>query len=217
MATYSTMLNLKLNAPADPFLLSDFVSNFDILDANPGVFICTSASRPSYGAGQAGRIIFMTDLKQLSYWTGSTWADLRDSVPVFGGGTYINQAISAGASPNFQAVNLVTPRPCAMAIVLSATYSVPVQAGVEFYQQITFDGNSQMFGGYREHYQIADLPAVEPTICSITSLAVIPSVASGSHTIGVLVQLTNTFSTALTIVGVKAFGLIGTYSASNSL
>ena len=37
---------LKLNAPTDPFQLSDFVANWQILDASPGTFICTSASRP---------------------------------------------------------------------------------------------------------------------------------------------------------------------------
>src|SRR6185312_8967561 len=122
MATFTTFLGLKVNAGTDAFLLSDFTSNWNTLDANPGVFICTSTTRPSYSSGQAGRIIFMTDLKQLSYWNGSSWQDLRDSAPVFAQGAIFNTSMSAGSSPTFTVCSLTVPRPCSMAIWLSGTY-----------------------------------------------------------------------------------------------
>lgn len=217
MATFSTLLGLKLNAPTDPFQLSDFIQNWNILDANPGVFICTSGSRPSYTSGQAGRLIFMTDLKQLSYWNGSSWNDLRDSAPVFAGGSFINSNISMGASPTVSVCTFTTPRPCAISVILSATYSIPAQVGISFFQSITFDGQQQQLGSYRERWQIADLPALLPTQFNIASLAVIPSVAAGSHTIGVLVQNSNSFSTSLNLIGAKTIGMISLYNTNNTL
>ena len=50
MATYSTVMGLKLNDPSDSFELSDFVANWETIDASPGTYICTSNTRPNWGA-----------------------------------------------------------------------------------------------------------------------------------------------------------------------
>jgi len=124
VATYSTYLGLKLNSATDPFLLSDFIGNWTILDGSPGVFVCTSSSRPSWTAAQAGRLIFMTDWKALSYWTGTAWLDCRDAAPVFAGGVYLNTAIARGTTGTFTVINLTCPRTCSLAIALTGTYLV---------------------------------------------------------------------------------------------
>lgn len=217
MATYSTVLGLKLNQLSDPFELSDFVANWDIIDASPGAFICTSVSRPSWGASQAGRLIFMTDLKQLSYWTGTAWADLRDAAPTFAGGTYLSVTCNPGSSGIFNILTFTTPRPCAMAIFASATYNYPNNKTQDVYQSITFDGTMQ-YMGYREQIRMSPTGGDSGVAAgnNATSMLVIPSLAAGQHKIGMQVFV-GTYNTPVTLVGVKTVALISLYANGNSL
>ena len=74
---FSGSATSKLGLPQwnqnDPFLRTEFNTVMQTLDAAPGVYSCTSASRPSWGAGQAGRLIYETDTKNSYAWTGSAW------------------------------------------------------------------------------------------------------------------------------------------------
>jgi hypothetical protein len=218
LATYSTVLGLKLNDQSDPFELSDFTSNYEILDANPGVFICTSVSRPSWGTAQAGRLIFMTDLKQLSYWNGSAWNDPRDAAPVFAGGTVINQGIGASAVKNYSILTINTPRPCALTVWMTGKYSWPSNAWQAAQQNITFDGADQNTGGFTDGFVLPGIPTRPSTAESITvpSMAVIPSVAAGQHTIGAKVQMGGDLTT-VTVTGFKVIAMMGVYSSNNVL
>ena len=72
MATYTDKLSLKKPAGTDPFLLTDFNSNWDELDKSPGVWVCTSSSRPAgWGVDEAGRMILETNTKKMFIWPGS--------------------------------------------------------------------------------------------------------------------------------------------------
>jgi len=219
LATFSTFLGLKLNDESDPFQLSDFVSNFGILDASPGTFICTSTSRPNWGTAQKGRMIFMTDLKQLSYWTGTAWADLRDSVPVFAGGLFVNTAVNAGASPNFNILTFTTPRPCSLAVILSATYQYPNKQSQNAFQSIIFDGVEQLIGGYAEQIRFSgnSSDAAHTAGENATSIAVVPNCAAGQHKIGLRINVTTDYSTAIQVKGAKAIAMIANYSSGNVL
>lgn len=220
MATTSTVLGLKLPGSSDPFLLSDFIGNWGILDASPGVFICTSTNRPNWSTAQAGRLIFMSDLKQLSYWNGSAWSDLRDSAPVFAGGSYINTAMNSGSSPTFNVLTFTTPRPCALAVVMSAVYQCANNKTQDLFQQVSFDGNSgSNLGNFREQIRFVgnsgDSSATAAQSCS--SIQVIPSVTSGQHKLGAFVQVSSNYNTPVTMIGVKVMAFIALYSTGNSL
>ena len=219
MATFSTVLGLKLPGSSDPFLLSDFIGNWGILDAAPGTFICTSTNRPNWSTAQAGRLIFMTDLKQLSYWTGSAWADLRDAAPVFAGGSYINTAMNSGSSPNFNVLTFTTPRPCALALVITATYQCANNKTQDLWQQPSLDGAVAGFGGYRDQIRFvgnsADSAATAAQTC--TSIAVAPTVTSGQHKLGAFIQVSSNYTTAITLVGVKVMAFVSLYNAGNTL
>jgi hypothetical protein len=219
VSTFSTVLGLKLNDTSDPFLLSDFIANWNLLDANPGTFICTSTSRPNWSTPQTGRLIFMTDIKQLSYWTGSAWADLRDAVPVFAGGSFINTAMNPGSSPSFNIVTFTTPRPCALAIMLSGTYNCSNNSNQDLHQSIGFDGVKQEMGSYREQIRFSgnssDSSNTAGTACD--SMAVIPAVTAGQHTISIIVDMSSAYNTAVTLVGAKTMGFIALYSGGNTL
>jgi len=83
MTTSSTVLNLNLPASdgSDPFsLATDFLDNWAILDAAPGVFICTSGTHPTWSTGQAGRLIFETDNQNILEWDGSAFVEFSIAV-----------------------------------------------------------------------------------------------------------------------------------------
>lgn len=219
MATYSTVQGLKLNDLSDPFQLSDFTGNWNILDRSPGAFICTSTSRPSWGTAQAGRLILMTDLKQLSYWTGTAWADLRDAAPVFAGGVFVNQVANPGASPVYNVLTFTTPRPCAMAIWLSGTYGYPNNKFQNANQAITFDGVAGFMGGYQEQIRFSGNDLDNGAEASITcvSMQIIPSVSAGQHRIGARLQVGSQYHVAINVTGYKVIGMIALYSSGNVL
>lgn len=219
MATFSTVLGLKLNSESDSFQLADFIQNWGILDASPGIFICTSISRPTWTSAMAGRLIFMTDLKQLSFWNGSTWNDLRDSAPIFAGGAFINASVNPGTTAGYNVLTLTTPRPCALAIIMAGMYNCNNLDTQGCGQVITFDGVNQQMGGYAESVRFASTPGSSGDYLGIgaTSLAVIPSIAAGQHKIGVSVTVNGAYRSSVQVIGAKVIGIMSAYSSGNSL
>lgn len=215
MATTSTVLGLKINAPSDPFQLSDFTNNWGILDASPGIFICTSTSRPSWGSGQAGRLIFMTDIKQLSYFDGAAWNDLRDSAPVFFAGIAPGTAMAAGQTYSFNVCSLTTPRPSALWMLLTFHASVapsPYNGGAIQGMSLipTLDG-TQYPGVANDHHTMIAWDTMS------LSMAVVPSVAAGAHIIGASITIDDGDKNPIYLDNIKAVGLISLYNSSNSL
>lgn len=221
MATYSTYLGLKLNAASDPFLLSDFIANWTILDGAPGTYICTSSSRPTWTAAQAGRLIFMTDYEALSFWTGTQWLDCRDAVPVFASGVYVNAAIAHNTTGSYTVINLTTPRTCSLAIMMTGTYLCAANANQDVWQRVLVDGvgsTANQLGGYREQLRFTAAAGVAGNagMCA-TSFQVASGVTAGAHTIGVAADVANTSNASIQLIGVKALAMIAVTNAGNSL
>lgn len=214
MATFSTFLGLKLPATTDPFLLSDFISNWGIIDASPGVFICTSSSRPTWTSGQAGRLIYMTDYKQLSFWNGTTWNDLRDSAPVVAQGTILNTNMASNSSPQFTLMTFTTPRTSALTVWLSATYQCSNRVNQDLYQSILVDGTKYTLGGYREQIRFSGTSSDSGNTAGTNamSVAIIPSIGAGTHTVGLQVDMGNRYSTVVTLYGAKTLAMLSTYT-----
>lgn len=218
MATYSNFLGLKLNAPSDPFLLSDFITNWSILDGSPGSFICTSLSRPTWGSSQAGMKIFMTDYKQDQFWTGSTFQDPLNSVPVFAGGSFLDLSMTRNNNYSPNILQFTTSRPAALGIMAVATYNCNNQQTQDAWQSISFDGQTNNLGGFREQIRFAgnnsDASGTAGVACA--SIGIAASVAAGLHHVGLVINIGSN-STSLTLVGVKVLAFVGQYSTSNSL
>jgi hypothetical protein len=221
MATYSTYLGLKLNSSTDPFLLSDFIGNWTILDGSPGVYICTSSSRPSWTSAQAGKLIFMTDWKCLAYWTGTGWLDCRDAAPVFSAGVYLAASIAKGTTGQWTIIGLTTPRTCALAIAVTGTYLVAANANQDVWQRILVDGvgsTANQLGGYREQLRfIANAGVNDSAGMTATSLQVVTGINPGTHTIGVAADIGSTYTTSVTAIGFKAIAWVAATGAGNSL
>lgn len=76
MSSLSSRLELIINTDADPFVTEDFAANSEILDDHPGIFICTSGTRPTWDVAQNGMSIFETDTNLIWHWDGSAWERL---------------------------------------------------------------------------------------------------------------------------------------------
>jgi hypothetical protein len=216
VATFSTYLGLKLNASTDPFQLSDFISNWSILDASPGIFITTSAARPVYNSSQAGRLIFLTDLHKLEYWSGSAWvADALYAPPVFHGGVDFEQSIGKGQSQTFNCLTFSISRPCSVAIIVTAQYQIGPKTYQELFQQAVFDGNA-VSTGFREHTIISSENVSHNAFGSLVSPVAISTVAAGSHTVGVLAQIQAATSSSVTLNGCKAVVIVSNYNVANA-
>jgi hypothetical protein len=183
------------------------------------VFICTSATRPAWGAAQAGRLAFLTDAKQLTYWTGTGWADLRDSAPGFAGGALVNSSVSPGSSGSYNVLTVSTPRASSLAIWLTGSYTCPNNKTQGANQQISFDGVNQQMGGFPEGIRFAGTPGDSGLSLGIeaVSMAVIPSVLPGQHKIGGTVTVSSSYPTAIGVTGMKVIALLMAYTSGNSL
>lgn len=72
MSSTSPRLGLVRPVTADSFQTSDHFNNLTLLDGFPGVFICTSGTRPgSWGAAHTGMLIFETDTSLMWRWNGT--------------------------------------------------------------------------------------------------------------------------------------------------
>jgi hypothetical protein len=161
----------------------------------------------------------MSDLKQLSYWSGSAWNDLRDSAPVFAGGYFLNAGLNPGSTSSFGLLTFTTPRPSALAIWAAATYTTQSDAWQVVSQAVTFDGTPSIMGGFQEQVRFAGDPynSGGTVSSSGTSLAMIPSVTAGQHQIGIRTQLSHTYFSTVDLTGVKIIALISTFASGNSL
>jgi hypothetical protein len=73
MPTPSTKLGINIFSTADQFSTAAYNNNWQILDGFPGFYICTSTTRPVWGANQYGMRITETDTGLTWMWTGTGW------------------------------------------------------------------------------------------------------------------------------------------------
>jgi len=75
MPSFTDRVQLIRHTLADVFRIQDYEDNWERLDQFPGVFVCTSSTRPStWGERQAGMFIWETDTELLWVWNGSAFA-----------------------------------------------------------------------------------------------------------------------------------------------
>lgn len=103
MSTLTTRLGIKKPADTDPFLTSDFDSNYDTIDSYPGVWVCTSTTLPSWTSAQAGQLVLCEDTHTVLLWTGTSFVDPLAVPPAWDLYTSLNTSVSAQAAPTSDA------------------------------------------------------------------------------------------------------------------
>lgn len=73
MPTPSPRLGLLEPSTSDPFSTQDIATNWGILDKYPGIYVCTSQTRPQWGQAQAGMRISETDTGLEWRWDGANF------------------------------------------------------------------------------------------------------------------------------------------------
>lgn len=73
MPTPSTKLGINIFSTADQFSTAQYNANWQTLDGSPGFYICTSTTRPVWGANQSGMRITETDTLLTWLWNGTAW------------------------------------------------------------------------------------------------------------------------------------------------
>lgn len=125
----TSKVGLTTNLENDPFLLTDFNNNWNILDSQPGIFPCTSSTRPSWGAAQAGRSIMETDTFRMLTWSGSTWREPVIAAPMWSLMVAPQQAISAGSMATYTMGTIKVLRPCQLILINSGQMAVRTSDG----------------------------------------------------------------------------------------
>lgn len=77
MPTPTTRLGLLKPSTADVFSTADIAKNWQTLDDNPGTFICTSSTRPTWNSAKKGREILETDTMLKWLWDGAKFVRLN--------------------------------------------------------------------------------------------------------------------------------------------
>jgi hypothetical protein len=76
LSTPTARIGLLKPARSDTFVTQDLADNWQKVDDHILGKVCTSGTRPSWGAAQAGMLISETDTGLTWRWTGSAWARL---------------------------------------------------------------------------------------------------------------------------------------------
>jgi hypothetical protein len=112
MSTTTPRLGLYKPDGTDAFERTKFNETWDKLDEAPGLHICTSASRPAWGAGLAGRAILETDTGRILRWTGTTWRQVKQAANGWSFfNNWANENVSPSNSVNKAIGSLVTTTP----------------------------------------------------------------------------------------------------------
>lgn len=69
----SARLGLKRPLAGHGFSRQEWFDNLTVIDQYPGWYVCTVATRPAWGAAQAGQFIFETDSQLVWKWSGTVW------------------------------------------------------------------------------------------------------------------------------------------------
>ncbi|MET7363264.1 hypothetical protein ABZS76_33170 [Streptomyces sp. NPDC005562] len=119
MSGTTPRLGLKTWDQSDPFLRQDFNDNHTRLDGYPGPFMCTSASRPAWGAKQTGMRIYETDTRREMVWSGTAWREVLFAPPIWQG--YVAPSVAMGHDTHvyYKLATFTVNRPGALYVNLS--------------------------------------------------------------------------------------------------
>ncbi|MFE6000292.1 hypothetical protein ACFQ6C_26085 [Streptomyces sp. NPDC056454] len=146
MSGTTPRLGLKTWDQSDPFLRQDFNDNSARLDSSPGVFLCTSSSRPAWGAAQAGMRAYETDTRREVVWTGSAWREPLSAPPVWVGGARPDVAMGHDTHVYYKLATFQVNRPGALLVDLAIEVAVQSTFTMNAAFRVQVDGNDSMIG-----------------------------------------------------------------------
>lgn len=190
MSTTSQHMGLKIPDGSDPFLRTDFVQNYTTLDKYPGTWICTSTTRPAWGAAQTGMQIVETDTRRTMLWTGTTWREMLYGPAVWWGSLRPNVNIGKSTTLTYVVGTFTVNRPGTLLAITTTELGMPSRGWIEGNVRAMIDGAQANWdgAGYGEYFKsdwstTASTSALNDFGITVTSLGV-RSVNAGTHSVG---------------------------------
>jgi hypothetical protein len=213
MSTVSQRMGIKIPDGSDPFDRNDFVQNYNTLDKFPGVFVCTSTTRPTWGAGQAGMMIMESDTRRNMMWTGTTWREMLTGPAVWWGSMRPQVLVGSSTQLTYTVGTFTVNRPGSLLGLTTTEYSLPTRARIGANTRVIIDGADTNFDGpnqYGEYIQ-TDFPDTSTFgtgrwYNTVTSMGV-RNVSAGTHSVGIRVATMTTGNTTLRVTSVRAMAM----------
>lgn len=189
MSTNSQHLGIKIPDGSDPFLRTDFVQNWNILDSYPGTWICTSTTRPTWGTSQAGMVILETDTRRHILWNGTAWKEMLTSPAMWYGSLRPYATINRATTVTYTVGTFTTHRPGSVMVMAGVEAGMPQQTLFECNFRVMIDGaEANIDPGYGEYMGTNMSGTWGGELWSVTNVSMgVRNIASGSHSMGLRV------------------------------
>lgn len=157
MSGTTPRLGLKTWDQSDPFLRQDFNDNNARLDAYPGDYVCTSQSRPAWGAAQSGMRIYETDTRRELVWTGTAWREVLSAPPVFSGSIRPNATLGLDTHVYYKMVTFNLTRPGTLLVNMVVEISVQSLYTMNANFKAQIDGSDALMGDSGSYIRVTQI------------------------------------------------------------
>ena len=213
MSTLSQHMGLKIPDGSDPFLRTDFVQNYNTQDKYPGNWICTSTTRPNWGAGQAGMCITETDTRRTMLWTGTTWREKLYGPAVWYGSMRPQVIIGGGTMVTYVVGTFTVNRPGSLFGIATTEHALYCRGRQGCTTRLMIDGADANFDGPNQHgeYVQSDFPNTSTFgtgrwYDTVTSIGV-RNISAGTHSIGIRVSTIDSSEAQIKLTSVRAMAM----------
>lgn len=189
MSTTSQHIKLKIPDGSDPFLRTDEVQNLTTIDGYPGTWICTSTTRPTWGASQAGMLILETDTRRQMLWNGTAWKEMLTGPAMWYGSLRPYALINRSTTVSYTVGTFTTHRPGSVLVLASVEAALPNTTFFECNFRVLIDGVESNFDPGFGEYMGTNFPgSATANLWSVTNACMgVRNIASGSHSMGLRV------------------------------
>lgn len=204
MSTTSQHMGLKIPDGSDPFLRSDFVNNYNIQDQYTGDWICTSTTRPAWGAAQAGMKIIETDTRRTLMWNGTAFKEMLYGPAVWWGALRPNVVINHSTIVTFTIGTFTVNRPGTIFGIATTEVSMTTRGSASAGLRLLIDGAVATFSGASPEFVRTDWPNTSTFGTGMWSTTV-PSIgtrniSAGTHSVGIQLNAGGETSGSLRLV-----------------
>jgi hypothetical protein len=189
MSTTSQHMGLKIPDGSDPFLRTDFVNNLNIQDQYTGDWICTSTTRPAWGAAQTGMKIIETDTRRTLMWNGTAFKELLYGPAVWWGALRPDAVVNHGTTVSYTLGTFTVNRPGTLVAIASVEYNLTTRGFMGVTSRIRIDGANSGFDTNIAEYLATGWPN-NSTFGTGTWSTTVPAlgvrnISAGTHSIGI--------------------------------
>jgi hypothetical protein len=206
-------MGLKIPDGSDPFLRTDFVQNYNTQDKYPGVWICTSTTRPSWGSAQTGMMIMETDTRRNMLWTGTTWREMLTGPAVWYGSMRPQVMVGSGTFVTYVVGTFTVNRPGSLLGITTTEHALPCRGYTGATTRVMIDGADANFDGPNQHgeYVESNFPNTSTfgtdrwyqTVCSLG----VRNISAGTHSVGIRVSTQPNMEGQIKVTSVRAMAM----------